>query len=128
MSKNQQTSVKNFIGKSQYQVNNNNVIFSDMKRKSKKSTEKPPWELAWELRKYPARLDEAKDMSKEDVVFCLLMWFGLSQVDAYIIAYRPRASRNSIAAMASRKSKEEWVSEYRNRLDDLWTDDKLKFK
>jgi len=99
-----------------------------MKRKSKKSTEKTPWELAWEARKYPARLDEAKKMSKEDVVFCLLMWLGLSQVDAYIIAYRPRASRNSIAAMASRKSKEEWVYEYRNRLDDLWTDDKLKFK
>lgn len=99
-----------------------------MKRKSKKSTEKTPWELAWEARKYPERLDEAKKMSKEDVVFCILMWFGLSQVDAYIIAYRPRASRNSIAAMASRKSKEEWVYEYRNRLDDLWTDDKLKFK
>ena len=95
-----------------------------MKRKSKKSTEKTPWEL----RKYPARLDEAKDMSKEDVVFCLLMWFGLSQVDAYKIAYQPRASRNSIAAMASRKSKEEWVYTYRCRLDDLWYDDKLKFK
>lgn len=99
-----------------------------MKRKSKESTDKTAWQLAWELRKYPARLDEAKDMSKEDVVFCLMMWFGLSQVDAYIIAYRPRASRNSTAAMASRKSKEEWVIEYMARLTDLWLDDKLKFK
>jgi len=99
-----------------------------MKHKTDKSGGKTPWELAWEARKYPARLEEAKDMSKEDVVFCLLMWFGLSQVDAYKIAYQPRASRNSIAAMANRKSKEEWVYTYRCRLDDLWTDDKLKFK
>lgn len=98
-----------------------------MRFKSKKKANKTPWELAWELRKYPARLDEAKDMSKEDVVFCLLMWFGLSQVDAYKIAYQPRASRNSIAAMASRKSKEDWAREYMARLFDLWTDDKLKF-
>ncbi len=59
-----------------------------MKHKKDKVTDKLPWELAWGLRKYPARLDEAKDMTPEDVVFCLLMWFGLSQVDAYIIAYR----------------------------------------
>ena len=91
-----------------------------MKHKTHKNGSKTPWELAWEARKYPARLDEAKDMSKEDVVFCLLMWFGLSQIDAYKIAYQPRASRNSIAAMA-------WVYTYRCRLD-LWTDDKLKFK
>lgn len=99
-----------------------------MSYKKKQNSDKTPWQLAWELRKYPARLDEAKDMSKEDVVFCLLMWLGLSQVDAYIAAYRPRASRNSIAAMASRKSKEDWAMEYVKRLSDLWYNDKLKFK
>ena len=99
-----------------------------MKHKKDKNTDKSPWELAWELRKYPARLDEAKDMTTEDVVFCLLMWFGLSQVDAYIMAYHPRASRNSVAAMASRKAKEDWAIEYINRLSDLWYEDKLKFK
>lgn len=99
-----------------------------MRFKSKKNSKKTAWQLAWEQRKYPAQLDEAKDMSKEDVVFCLLMWLGMSQVDAYKIAYQPRASRNSIAAMASRKSREEWVYEYMNRLSDLWYEDKLKFK
>lgn len=99
-----------------------------MKHKSKNIEPMTPWQQAWALRKYPAQLDEAKRMSREDAVFVLLMWFGMAQVDAYIIAYRPRASRNSIAAMASRKSKEQWVYEYRCRLDDLWTDDKLKFK
>lgn len=128
MSKIQCRKVRNFAYKSQYRVNNNNRNFSDMKYKHKKSPDKTAWELAWALRKYPAQLDEAKKMSREDAAFVLLMWFGMSQVDAYIIAYRPKASRNSIAAMASRKSKEQWVYEYRCRLDDLWMDDKLKFK
>lgn len=101
-----------------------------MKRKTEKSGGKTPWELAWELRKYPAQLDEAKKkkMSKQDVAFCLLMWFGLSQVESYKIAYQPRASRNSISAMACRKAREEWCYEYMARLNDLWYDDKLKFK
>lgn len=99
-----------------------------MKHKTNKTTDKTPWELAWELRKYPAQLDEAKKMSREDAVFCLMMWLGMSQVDSYIVAYQPRASRNSVAAMASRKSKEEWVIEYMARLSDLWYNDKLKFK
>ena len=98
-----------------------------MKRRSTKKAEKTPWQLAWELRKYPARLDEAKKMSKSDVVFCLLMWLGMSKVDAYQAAYNTRASRNSLAAMATRRSQEEWVTEYMARLNDLWYDDKLKF-
>ena len=40
-----------------------------MKHKKDNNTDKSSWELAWELRKYPARLDEAKDMTTEDVVF-----------------------------------------------------------
>lgn len=99
-----------------------------MASKSKKNTNKTPWTLAWEARKYPARLDEGKDLSKADVVFCLLMWLGLSQVDAFQIAYRPRASRTSIAAMACRRAKEEWCIEYMSQLSDLWYKDKLKFR
>lgn len=95
--------------------------------RAKKNTNKTPWELAWEARKYPARLDEGKDMPKADVAFCLLMWFGMSQVDAFILAYRPRANRASVAAMACRRSKEEWCIEYLSQLSDLWYKDKLKF-
>lgn len=99
-----------------------------MKRKTDKSGGKTAWELAWGLRKYPAQLDEAKKMSKQDVIFCLLMWFGLAKVDAYQAAYNTRASRNSLAAMATRRSQEEWCYEYMARLNDLWYNDKLKFK
>lgn len=38
-----------------------------MKHKKDKISDKSTWELAWELRKYPARLDEANDMATEDV-------------------------------------------------------------
>jgi len=99
-----------------------------MKRKTDKSGGKTPWELAWELRKYPAQLNEAKKLSRADTVFCLMLWLGMSKVDAYLTAYPTRASRNSVSAMATRRSQELWVTEYLNRLSDLWYNDQLKFK
>lgn len=99
-----------------------------MKHKTTNTTKKRPWEIAWELRTYPARLPEAKELSRADVVFCLMMWMGMSKVDSYLTAYpQTKASRISIAAMATRKSQEEWVNEY---LDALWNAErknKIKF-
>ncbi len=66
-------------------------------------------------------------MARADVVFALMMWLGMSKVDAYLTAYLTNASRVSIAAMATRKSQEEWIADY---LDALWkaeTDGKIKF-
>ena len=57
----------------------------------------------------------------------LMMWLGMSKIDAYLTAYPTNASRVSIAAMATRKSQEEWIADY---LDALWkaeTDGKIKF-
>lgn len=56
-----------------------------------------------------------------------LAWLGMSKIDAYLTAYPTNASRVSIAAMATRKSQEEWIADY---LDALWkaeTDGKIKF-
>jgi len=99
-----------------------------MKRKNPQTAYKTAWQLAWELRKYPAQLDEAKRMTRADTVFCLMLWLGMSKVDAYLTAYPTRASRNSVSAMATRRSQELWVTEYLNRLSDLWYNDQLKFK
>ena len=99
------------------------------RKKIGKSAKKTPWEIAWELRKYPARLPEAKHkyMTRADVVFALMMWLGMSKVDAYLTAYPTNASRVSVAAMATRKSQEEWIADY---LDALWKaelDGEIKF-
>ncbi len=49
-------------------------------------------------------------------------------VDAFLTAYpQTKASRNSVAAMATRRSQEEWVSEYFQALYDLRLEDRLKF-
>lgn len=109
-------------------VNNNKSRFFIMKRKNTQTAYKTAWQLAWELRKYPAQLDEAKRMTRADTVFCLMLWLGMSKVDAYLTAYPTRASRNSVSAMATRRSQELWVTEYLNRLSDLWYNDQLKFK
>ena len=66
-------------------------------------------------------------MTRADVVFALMMWLGMSKIDAYLTAYPTNASRVSVAAMATRKSQEEWITDY---LDALWkaeTDGKIKF-
>ena len=99
------------------------------RKKIGKSAKKTPWEIAWELRKYPAQLPEAKhkNMTRADVVFALMMWLGMSKVDAYLTAYPTNASRVSVAAMATRKSQEEWIADY---LDALWKaelDGEIKF-
>ena len=51
----------------------------------------------------------------------------MSKVDAYLTAYPTKASRNSVAAMATRKSQEKWVQDYLDALYDDCVDDKLKF-
>lgn len=108
----------------------NNFIFRLMARKKiGKSAKITPWEIAWELRTYPAQLleEKHKNMTRADVVFALMMWLGMSKIDAYLTAYPTNASRVSVAAMATRKSQEEWITDY---LDALWkaeTDGKIKF-
>lgn len=67
-------------------------------------------------------------MSRADVVFCLMLWMGMSKVDAFLTAYpQTKASRNSVAAMATRRSQEEWVQAYLDALYDARIEDKLKF-
>ena len=76
----------------------------------------------------PCEDSPVKKMSRADVVFCLMIWMGMSKVDAFLTAYpQTKASRNSVAAMATRRSQEEWVSEYFQALYDLRLEDKLKF-
>ncbi len=92
------------------------------------TSQKTVWQLAWEAKTFPARLPQAKKMSRADVVFCLMIWMGMSKVDAFLTAYpQTKASRNSVAAMATRRSQEEWVGEYLQALYDLRLEDKLKF-
>ena len=89
---------------------------------------KAPWQIAWELARYPAKMPQAKKMSRADVVFALMLWMGMSKVDAYEIAYpATKASRNSLAAMATRRSQEPWVQAYLDALYNAKVDDKLKF-
>lgn len=99
-----------------------------MKHRCKNYQDKPAWQIAWELAKFPAKIPISKKMSREDVVFCLMIWMGMSKVDAFLTAYpQTKASRNSVAAMATRRSQEEWVSEYFQALYDLRLEDRLKF-
>lgn len=113
---------------SMLEVNNNKSSFILMKHTKKIHQDKPAWQTAWELAKYPAKIHLSKKMSRADVVFCLMMWMGMSKVDAFLTAYpQTKASRNSIAAMATRRSQEVWVSEYMQALYDLRLEDKLKF-
>ncbi len=93
----------------------------------KQSTNKEPWQVAWELRTYPARLPEARKLTRADVVFCLMLWLGMSKIDSYLTAYPTKASRNSLAAMATRKSQEPWVERYLDALYNAEIDGKLKF-
>ncbi len=103
-------------------------VFYFMKHRRKNDQDKPAWQIAWELAKFPAKIHLSKKMSREDVVFCLIIWMGMSKVDAFLTAYpQTKASRNSVAAMATRRSQEEWVGEYLQVLYDLRLEDKLKF-
>lgn len=103
-------------------------IFIFMKSKHRKSQDKPAWQISWELAKYPAKIPLSKKMNRADVVFCLMIWMGMSKVDAFLTAYpQTKASRNSVAAMATRRSQEEWVGEYLQALYDLRLEEKLKF-
>ena len=99
-----------------------------MTHTKKKNQDKPVWLIAWELAKYPAKIHLSKKMTRADVVFCLMMWLGMSKVDAFLTAYpQTKANRNSLAAMATRKSQEEWIADY---LDALWKaelDGEIKF-
>ena len=57
-----------------------------------------------------------------------MLWMGMSKVDAFLTAYpQTKANRNSVAAMATRRSQEELASEYLQALYDLRLDDRLKF-
>lgn len=99
-----------------------------MKRKKIKSHEKPAWQVWWELAKYPAKIPLSKKMSRADVVFCLMRWLGMSKIDSFLTAYpETKASRNSLAAMATRKSQEPWVQEYLDALLDYECEKDLKF-
>lgn len=99
-----------------------------MKRKKIKSQEKPAWQVWWELAKYPAKIPLSKKMSRADVVFCLMRWLGMSKIDSFLTAYPDTtASRNSIAAMATRESQEPWVQEYLDALLDYECEKDLKF-
>ncbi len=89
--------------------------------------QKTVWQLAWEAKTFPAKLPQAKKMSRADVVFCLMLWLGMGKIDAYQTAYPTKASRNSLAAMATRKSQEPWVEIYLNALYDYECNDRLKF-
>lgn len=110
------------------EVNNNKSIFFLMKHTKKKNQHKTVWQIAWEQRDYPAKISEAKRLDRADVVFCLMLWMGMSKVDAYLTAYpQTKASRNSIAAMATRRSQEQWVEDYLQALYDLHLENKLKF-
>ena len=99
-----------------------------MKHRRKNDQDKPAWQIAWELAKFPEKIHISKKMSREVVVFCLMIWMGMSKVDAFLTAYpQTKASRNSVAAMATRRSQEEWVGEYLQALYDLRLEEKLKF-
>lgn len=100
-----------------------------MKRKTTNDKKKTAWQLAWEAKQYPAKMPVVKalKLSRADVVFVLMLWMGMSKVDAYLTAYPTKASRNSVAAMATRKSQEKWVQDYLDALYDGCVDDKLKF-
>ena len=57
------------------------------------------------MAKHPAKIHLSKNMSRAGVVFCLMMWLGMNKADAFLTAYQQtKASRNSIAAMATRRS------------------------
>ncbi len=97
-------------------------------KKRQDNKHKPAWQIAWELARYPAKMPQATKMSRADVVFALMLWMGMSKVDAYEIAYpATKASRNSLAAMATRRSQEPWVQDYLDALYNAKVDDKLKF-
>lgn len=99
-----------------------------MTHTKKKIQDKPVWQIAWELAKYPAKIHLSKKMSRADVVFCLMRWLGMSKIDSFLTAYPDTtASRNSLAAMATRKSQEPWVQEYLDALLDYECEKDLKF-
>ena len=99
-----------------------------MKRKKIKKQDKPAWQVAWELAKYPAKIPISKKMSRADIVFCIMRWVGMSKIDSFLTAYPDTtASRNSLAAMATRKSQEPWVQEYLDALLDYECVKDLKF-
>lgn len=99
-----------------------------MKHKKVESKNKPAWQVVWEFAKYPTKIPLSKKMSRADVVFCLMRWLGMSKIDSFITAYpETNASRNSLAAMATRKSQEPWVQEYLDALLDYECENELKF-
>lgn len=99
-----------------------------MKRKNIKSQNKPAWQVAWELAKFPAKIPISKKMSRDDVVFCIMRWVGMSKIDSFLTAYpHTSASRNSLAAMATRKSQEPWVQEFLDALFEYECEKDLKF-
>lgn len=99
-----------------------------MKRKKSKDKEKFAWEVWLEIAKYPAKIPISKKMSRADVVFCLMRYMGMSKIDSFLTAYpETKASRNSLAAMATRKCQEPWVQEYLDNLFEYECDKELKF-
>lgn len=77
---------------------------------------------------YPYQNLDRKHISKEDEVFSLLLWCGMSGVDAYRFAYKTDGKNNSLAAMASRKRKEPQIERYFRNLEDGLRYKIFKFK
>lgn len=99
-----------------------------MKRKKINNQDKPVWQVWAELAKCPAKISLSRKMSRADIVFCLMRWLGMSKIDSFLTAYpETKATRNSLAAMATRKSQEPWVQEYLDALLDYQCKEKLKF-
>lgn len=99
-----------------------------MKSKKIKDPNKPAWQVWWELAKFPARVKISKKLSRADVVFCLMRFMGMSKIDSFLTAYPDtKASRNSLAAMATRKCQEPWVQEYLDALYEYDSKQDLKF-
>lgn len=56
-----------------------------MTHKKYKNSDKAPESLRGNFGNIRLGFYEAKDMVTEDIVFCLLMWLGLSQVDRTLL-------------------------------------------
>lgn len=75
---------------------------------------KPSW-VADDDRKpvTPAQLIPSRRvLPQKDLAFCLLIFCGVSQVDAYAIAYGSRAARASVCSYACHKRKEPQIQRF----------------
>lgn len=99
-----------------------------MAKRCRKDPDKPEWQSYWEDRYFPAQLPEGKGLSVQDKLFALMIWFGFTKVDAYIMAYKTTASRNSVAAMSTRHSQEPKIANFIDAVNMAAIKGELKFK